>query len=69
MIKYPEETREEEIKRRMRSLRWVSYRCGCKLAGVTTFPYYCITHEKGIWMTGPMFPHGEPCLMDPRYVC
>lgn len=69
MYRYPEERREDMIKRKIRSVRWVSYTCGCKLLGVVTFPQECGTHKKGIWMTGPMFPHGEPCLMDPRYAC
>ena len=77
MFQYPEEIKDECIKRRLRRMRWVAYLCGCKLHNVVIVPYQCDIHKKGVWATGPMFPYGEsfpvlsgePYMLDPRHVC
>jgi len=70
MFLYPEEVRDNEIRRRIRKLRYVVYECGCRIFNVSIVPWKCDLHEEEVRMTGPMYtPEGESYFINPRYIC
>lgn len=69
MYMYPEEVKDFEIRRKLRKMRWVRFTCGCTVRDIFIIPEKCKVHDKGVFMTGPMLPYGEPFLINSRNLC